>query len=93
MILAEQHRINRKLEEALAANGKVDEAELARQAMDKLVQEQMGTLLYYLTPWNRIRMQMKIEKRKIIEAQLQEKEEQDVAEAAAEEALIKLQMG
>lgn len=85
--------MKRKLLDNEAASGNMDEAEVARQLMDKLVREQMGTMLYYLTPWNRIRMQIKIEKRKQIEDQLLEKEEQETTEAAAEEALIKLQMG
>ena len=75
MVLAEKHRIRRKLEAAQESEGVVDEVELAKRLMDQQVRAQMGPLLYYLTPWNRVRMQVKIEKRKEIEAALAEKVE------------------
>lgn len=62
------------LEEAKAAAGEVDEEEVARQLMAQMVMDEMGTLKYYLMPWDRIRVQTKIEKRKEIEAQLEAKE-------------------
>ena len=74
--LAEGNRLRKKLEEAKAAEGEIDEEEMARQLMDQMVLADMGTLLYYLTPWNRIRHQTKIEKRKEIEAKLEKQIEE-----------------
>jgi len=72
--LAESNRVRKLLEEAKAAAGEVDEEEVARQLMAQMVMDEMGTLKYYLMPWDRIRVQTKIEKRKEIEAQLEAKE-------------------
>lgn len=69
-MLSERHRVKRNLEIAAESAGKVDEYELAKQLMDKEVKEQMGSLKYYMTPWNRVRMQVKIEKRREIEKNL-----------------------
>ena len=78
--LAESTRLRRKVEAEKAASGEVDEEDLARQHMQQLIKDDMGVLRYYLTPWNRIRAQTKIEKRKDIEAKLEEKEAQGVLE-------------
>lgn len=60
----------RKREAAAQATGDLDEAEQAKLQLAKDVREQMGPLLYYLTPWNRVRMEVKIQKRREIEATL-----------------------
>jgi hypothetical protein len=72
--LHERSRARRRLEEAKASAGVIDEAELAKQLMEKLVMDDMGPVRYYLTPWARKATQMKIEKRKEIEAELEAKE-------------------
>lgn len=74
MKLAESSRVRKLLEEAKAAAGELDEEEVARQLMKQLVMDEMGTLKYYLMPWDRFRVQTKIEKRKEVEAQLEAKE-------------------
>lgn len=89
MKLGERYRVNRKIIDAKEAAGKLTDAEVAKKEMDAQVRERMGPLLYYLTPWNRVRMEVKIEKRKQIEAQLAAKVDED---NEVEEDVIKLEI-
>ena len=76
--LSETGRIRKKVEADKIAAGEIDEEELAKQRMEQLVLDTMGPLRYYLTPWNRIRTQIKIEKRQAIEANLEKEAAQGI---------------